>query len=106
MNALENEIKHLINLCAEGDYWDYKLEWHNNKAELLYDVICMANNQVNKDYYIIIGVNDDGEVVELDNSIEYRKRQQDIICLLKDKKFAAGIRPTIYVQSFIVDEKK
>lgn len=44
--ALKEEIKSLILLGAEGEYWDFKEKWHDNKASLLHDIICMANNQV------------------------------------------------------------
>lgn len=43
---LDEEIQRLIALGTEGDYWDFKEMWHNNKASLLHDIICMANNQV------------------------------------------------------------
>ena len=58
--ALAEEITSLINKKQEGGcgYWDFKLEWHDNKAELLYDIICLANNMENRDAYLIFGVED------------------------------------------------
>ena len=58
MDELYTEIRELINLKQEGSYWDFKREWYkNNKnADLLHDIICMANNLSNRDGYIIIGV--------------------------------------------------
>ena len=53
---LVEEIQNLISLKTEGDYWDFKEMWHDNKASLLHDIICMANNQVGRDSYIIIGI--------------------------------------------------
>ena len=55
---LEQEIQELIELHAEGDYWDFKQQWHSNNADLLHDIICMANSLANRDCYIIIGVED------------------------------------------------
>ena len=51
---LMEEIQSLIELKTEGDYWDFKEMWHDNKASLLHDIICMANNQVGRDAYIIL----------------------------------------------------
>ena len=42
--SLDAEINKLILLQQEGEYWDFKKEWHINKADLLHDIICMANN--------------------------------------------------------------
>ena len=47
--ALENEIVELIERKAEGSYWDFKKEWHSNNADLLHDIICMANSTVQLD---------------------------------------------------------
>ncbi len=41
-----NNIEKLISLKQEGSYWDFKREWYSQdkKADLLHDIICMANN--------------------------------------------------------------
>ncbi len=97
-------IKSLIALKTEGDYWDFKREWHGNNADLLHDIICMSNNQNNRDSYIIIGVeNSTWNIVGVPSN--GRKSQQNVIDFLKDKKFSGGIRPTIYVQTINIDEK-
>ena len=102
MELLE-EIQRLIALETEGDYWDFKEMWPNNKASLLHDIICMANNQVGRDAYIVFGVSDskspDGvkiKGVPRDN----RKDQQHLIDFLRNKKFAGGIRPFVYLRTF------
>lgn len=100
--ALFNEISELIDLKTEGDYWDFKLKWHENNADLLHDIICMANNLVNRDAYIIIGVSDskspDGVKVQGVAAAD-RKNQQNLIDFLKDKKFFGGVRPVVYVHT-------
>lgn len=55
---LENEISELIDMKTEGEYWDFKQEWHKQNSDLLHDIICMANSPANRDCYIIIGVED------------------------------------------------
>ena len=57
--SLDAEIKKLILLRQEGEYWDFKKEWHINKADLLHDIICMANNPSLHDGFIVIGINEE-----------------------------------------------
>ena len=43
----------------EGDYWDFKKNPSDNKADLLLDIICLANNTKHRgDRYLIYGVED------------------------------------------------
>lgn len=90
---LEEEIKALILSEREDDYWDFKQQHHTNKADLLHDIICMANNRVDRDAYIIFGIADKTfEVVGVEND-ENRRNQQMFIDFLKSQKFVSGIRP-------------
>ncbi len=99
--TLVDEVKELIALQAEGDYWDFKQQWHDKNSDLLHDIICMANNLANRDAYIILGVADKSEdgVEVVGVSDRNRKNQQNLIDFLKDKSFAGGIRPTVYVRT-------
>ncbi|MDD2371132.1 MAG: ATP-binding protein [Firmicutes bacterium] len=105
---LLNIITDLIDIKQEGSYWDFKRVWYTqeNKADLLHDIICMANNIENRDAYIIIGVDEenDYEIINIKDDIN-RKNTQKIVDFLKDKKFVGGIRPTVYVKSFLIDFK-
>lgn len=104
--TFEDKIFELINLKQEGEYWDFKRQWHENKADLLHDIICMANNLTDNDGYIIIGIDEENDYsirdVKLD---ENRKNTQNIVDFLKDKKFAGDRRPTVYVQSIECSEQ-
>lgn len=105
---LVEEIQSLIELKTEGDYWDFKEMWHDNKASLLHDIICMANNQVGRDAYIIFGVSDskspDG--VRVKGVPEAgRKDPQHLIDFLRDKKFAGGVRPPVYLQTLEIPDE-
>lgn len=105
---LHDEIEKLINLKTEGDYWDFKSIWHKNKADLLHDIICMANNLADRDAYLIIGVSDSkhtGGVQIKGVTEENRKNQQNVIDFLKTISFAGGIRPTVYVQTLVYGEQ-
>ncbi|MFP3392419.1 helix-turn-helix domain-containing protein [Brevibacillus sp. SIMBA_040] len=99
---LKEEILLLINTKREDDYWDFKQQHHTNKADLLLDIICMANNRVDRDAYIIFGIADKTfEVVGVEND-ENRKNQQMVIDFLKSKSFVSGIRPRVEIRTLIL----
>ena len=105
-----DEIYNLIELKTEGEYWDFKESWHSNKASLLHDIICMANNQAGRDAYLIFGVSDskssDGAKIK-GVSEDNRKDQQQLITFLRDKKFAGDLRPMVYLQTIeVLDENQ
>lgn len=102
-DKLHDEISELISLGAEGEYWDFKRDWYDNSA-LLHDIICMANNLSNRDAYIIIGVDNCGSVLGVTG--KDRKNQQNVIDFLKDKNFAGGVRPTVYVRPLKIESRK
>lgn len=87
-------IGELIDSRHEGSYWDFKQEYHQNKANLLHDIICLANNLDDCDAYIIFGVSDNGEILGVEND-ENRKNQENFITFLRDKSFSEGYRPSI-----------
>lgn len=95
-------ILDLLELKKEGDYWDFKESWYDNKANLLHDIICLANNQVNKDAYIIIGIEDTTFNIKSVKNDYNRKNQQNIIDFLKSKKFCGGIRPDIELKTLTI----
>lgn len=107
--SIDDEILELIEIKTEGDYWDFKEQWHENNADLLHDIICMANNLADRDAYIIIGISDskspDGVQVK-GVPVAFRKNQQNLIDFLKDKKFAGSLRPTVYVQTIQLFDKE
>lgn len=104
---LKNEIVNLIALKQEGSYWDFKREWYHIMPDMLHDIICMANNLVNKDAYLIIGVDEESDYSLVDMSEDNnRKNTQMIVDFLREKKFAGGIRPTVYVQELTIQGKK
>ncbi|HBI1968708.1 TPA: ATP-binding protein [Enterococcus faecalis] len=102
-----NEVTELIERRTEGIYWDFKQQWYANNADLLHDIICMANNPANRDAYIIIGIEDaTGEISDISND-EKRKNQQQVIYLIRKKpQWAAGNIPEIYITTITISEKK
>src|SRR5699024_1597301 len=72
----------------------------NQKADLLHDIICMANNLQSKDAYIIIGINEENNY-EVESVLEDLNRwnTQKLVDFLKDKKFTGDERPIVYIES-------
>ncbi|MDY6065782.1 MAG: ATP-binding protein [Finegoldia sp.] len=105
------DILKLINLKQEGGYWDFKKEWYKSdnkgKQDLLHDIICIANNLENRDAFLIIGIDEENnyQVVDVTDN-EGRKNTQMLVDFLKNKSFAGGIRPTVYVKSYTLHGKK
>lgn len=101
---LYEEIFHLISLRQEGGYWDFKKQWHENKTDLLHDIICMANNLYNRDAYIIIGIDEEHDYAVVDVKDDpNRKNTQKIVDFLKNKKFAGSVRPLVHVDQLRFD---
>ena len=63
MENLKKTITNLISLKQEGAYWDFKRIWYDaaHNMGLLHDIICMSNNLVNRDAYIIIGIDEEDD---------------------------------------------
>lgn len=103
----KDKITNLISLKQEGSYWDFKREWYSQdkKADLLHDIICMANNLSNKEAYIIIGVDEENDYSF--SSVKYdpnRKNTQQLVDFMREKHFAGGIRPVVSVENIVIDE--
>lgn len=97
-------ITSLIEKKTEGGYWDFKRCWHVNKANLLHDIICMANNIENKDAYIIIGVTNSGEITDILND-KNRRNTAHLINFLRTKQFVGQFRPIVRVVTLIIENK-
>lgn len=105
MEHLRDQILQLISLKQEGAYWDFKREWHSKKSDLLHDIICFSNNMVNKDCYIIIGVDEENGYSLRDTKEDpNRKNTQKLVDFLKDKKFAGGVRPLVIVKNYVISD--
>lgn len=97
----------LIASNREGPFWDFKQEHHNNKAELLHDILCLANSITKSNKYLIYGVTDPNvgcEIVGLES--KNRRTQTDIIDFLRSKRFAGDIRPEVEMQCHTIEGKQ
>ncbi|HOH10259.1 MAG TPA: ATP-binding protein [Bacillota bacterium] len=94
--TITNLIDYFIAKGKEGEWWDFKQEWHVNMPDLIKDIVCFANTVHDKDGYLIFGVSDD---LKLTGMQQTRKKQADIIDALSNLKFAGDNAPKIEVKT-------
>lgn len=102
IDPLNEEIVKLINNKQESEFYDYKSQWYENMQDFLHDILCLSNNQDNKDAYLIIGVKDDGEVA----GINKEQKTNDLYDFLKTQKFAGDHVPPIEIRRMYYRDKK
>lgn len=85
----------------EGEFWDFKQEWHDKIEDLMKDIICFSNTVHDKDCYIIFGVADDLTVTGMEKP---RKKQADILDAMSNLSFAGSNSPKISVEKVLYDE--
>jgi predicted HTH transcriptional regulator len=103
---LKTIVLSLLAAKREGEFWDFKENFHTNRADLLHDILCMANNLANHDAYIIFGVEDRTFAIKGITSDSNRRDQKYYVTFLKDKKFAGGIRPETKLLTIQVESKE
>lgn len=101
MENIKETIIHLIEKKKEGEYWDYKEEWHKSNERLVHDILNFANTVHDKDCYLIIGVTDTGEIKGLQES----RRQADILDIISGFNFAGNNVPEIKLETISIDNK-
>lgn len=100
----QNEILSLIREKIEGPYWDFKRSWHTKDVDLLHDIICMANNLVSHDGYIIIGIDENNDFAPYScKDDECKKNNNELVTFLRSKPFWGGLRPIVLVRTFYID---
>lgn len=100
--SLASAVTVLIGEGHEGPYWDFKLQWHADNAQLVHDIICLANNPTSERAYLIFGVADDSfEVIGILEHPENRKNTQQLIDTLHNVKWATTF-PTVGVSTILI----
>ena len=104
---LYKEINELIKMRKEGLYWDFKKEWYHKEkdSDMLIDIICMANNKVDRDAYIIIGVDesDNYRICDVADD-ENRRNTQQLTDFLSGKEFAGDSTPNVTVETIRIQD--
>lgn len=89
-------ISYFLLQGKEGEFWDFKQEWHANIEDLLKDIICFANTIHDENCFIVFGIADDLSVTGMTRT---RRKQADILDALSSLVFAGDNQPTISVES-------
>lgn len=93
INPLNKEIIKLIESRKEDFYYDFKIIPHALDADLLHDILCLANNLENRDAFLIIGVANNYKVV----GVEEKWESNNLYDFLKSKKFAGDNIPDVRI---------
>ena len=105
---LQKLVKSLIDRASEGSYWDFKQNWHSNNADLLKDIICMANNTTDnmQDGYIIFGIEDKTYRIVGVSGDNHRKNQENVIGFLSSQTWSGEEIPNVDVKSIEIAGKE
>ena len=95
---LNDLITFLLNQGKEGEFWDFKQEWHESIPDLLKDIICLANTAHDENGYLIFGVSND---LTLTGMKKDRRKQADVLDAMSKLAFAGDCSPSIAVESII-----
>ena len=93
ISSLNSIIVSYVDSKHESCNYDFKQEWQSasKDADLLHDILCLANNTENSDAYLIIGVTDSYEVI----GVTDWKKSNEVFDFLRSKKFAGDHMPEI-----------
>lgn len=94
--SFEELLDYLLSQGKEGEFWDFKREWHSKIEDLIKDIICFANTVHDKDCYLIFGIEDDLSIIDVP---EPRRKQADILDALSNLVFAGDVIPCIDVET-------
>ena len=83
-DTMASTILDLVRRKREGTYWDFKLKHHDNTADLVHDVLCLANAEHSGRRYLVFGVNNETFQIVSIAETEGRRTQADIIALFRD----------------------
>ena len=88
----------------EGEWWDFKKKWPSN-ADLLYDILCLANNTQFHDAYLIIGVDEEDDyALSGVPKGDSRKNTQMVVDFLRSQPFAGDNVPSVQVTALPLPE--
>lgn len=106
-NALINIIENLISKHKEGTYWDFKREWHKNKANLIRDILSLANAVDHKgERYLIFGIQDENFNIIDQKGQMGRRMQVELLDLFANIPFLGGYAPSLSIEIITIDKKE
>lgn len=87
----------------ESDWLDFKLEWHENMANLILDILCMANSDADDDRYLVFGI-DDKDHTKIITPENNRKTLEELNGVLSKAHF--NRIPTINLQTITINNSE
>ena len=105
-DSLPAEIEALIDRRSEGTYWDFKRFHHANKADLIHDVLCLANAKHSGRRFLIFGVDDSDFSLHDISGDANRRTQANIAGLFGSNadKFFQSRFPDFHLSEIAIDE--
>lgn len=100
---LEELLPILLSRGKEGEFWDFKQEWHERIEDLIKDIICFSNTIHDNDCYLIFGIADDLSIAGMSKK---RRKQADILDALSKLVYAGDIVPIIAVETVYYENKE
>lgn len=91
-------LEKLINY-PESDWLDFKQEWYNSTADMILDILCMANSDANSNRYIVIGYDEKNK--QFHDIQQNRKNSDDFHNILNTSNF--NRIPNTYIKSIKID---
>ena len=91
----------------EDEFHDFKQEWYkpSEQSEFIKDIFSFVNTSHHQDCYIIIGVDDNQNIIGLDENDENRRTQQQLIDWVRTWPTANYMLPPIEINSLTIDSK-
>ncbi|MBS0272633.1 MAG: ATP-binding protein [Proteobacteria bacterium] len=71
---------------TESEEFDRKREHHENVAELVHDILCLANSSTSGNKFLIFGVSNQGEIIGVEADTK-RKKQSQLLDTLRSSNF-------------------
>ena len=104
-DTLQETVATLISRRAEGAYWDFKRCHHKCNANLIHDILCLANARHQGSRFLIFGVDDKDFELHSISSGTRRRTQAGIAGLFRDNanKFFQSRFPEFYLTAVLID---
>lgn len=106
-HELLKTVLDLVSRKTEGRHWDFKLQHHENRAELIHDILNLANAEHDGRRYLIFGVEDRSYRLRSIAGTQGRRSQADIADFLRAnaRKFSESRTPDVYLVELQHDGK-
>ena len=104
-DSLLETVESLIARRSEGTYWDFKRCHHANSADLIHDILCLANTKHRGRRFLIFGVDSADFSLHSINNGSGRRTQADTAGLFRDNasKFFQSRFPDFYLAEVLID---